>query len=135
MGLPVTPAAIQNPTRVRFGVLAFACSLALLTYLDRVCISRVQEFIQIDLDISEIEMGLVFGAFAIGYGLFEVPGGWMGDVWGPRRVLTRIVLWWSLFTALTGCVWYFTLDSGHELSLFGLTVPLLLNSFLVLLLV
>jgi MFS family permease len=49
-------------------------------------------------------MGLVFGAFAIGYGIFEVPGGWMGDVWGARRVLIRIVLWWSLFTTLTGLV-------------------------------
>jgi MFS family permease len=49
-------------------------------------------------------MGLIFGAFAIGYGLFEVPGGWMGDVWGARRVLARIVLWWSIFTALTGMI-------------------------------
>jgi MFS family permease len=134
MGLPNLVAA-ANPTRVRLGVLAFACSLALLTYLDRVCISRVQEDIERELRLSEFQMGLVFGAFAIGYGLFEVPGGWMGDVWGPRRVLTRIVLWWSAFTALTGCIWWFTLDSGYELAFFGWTVPLVLNSFLVMLLV
>jgi MFS family permease len=91
-----------KPTRVRLGVLGFACSLSVLTYLDRICISRVQDDIQGDLSISPVGMGLVFSAFALGYALFEIPGGWMGDVWGPRRVITRIVVWWSLFTALTG---------------------------------
>lgn len=135
MGQPYPADPNLRPTNIRFGVLGFTCSLALLTYLDRVCISRVSKDIQNDLGISSIQMGLVFGAFTLGYGLFEVPGGWMGDVWGARRVLTRIVLWWSVFTALTGCVWQFTLDSGYEVSLLGLTVPLMLNSLVVLLLV
>src|SRR5947209_8301325 len=94
--------SIAKPTRVRLGVLAFACTLSLITYLDRVCISQVQKDIQFDLRIDRVGMGFVFGAFALGYALFEVPGGWMGDVWGARRVLTRIVIWWSVFTALTG---------------------------------
>src|SRR5215471_19800125 len=106
------------PTRVRFTVLAFICTLSVLTYLDRICISRVQEDIQRDLLISDFQMGLVFSAFIVGYLLFEVPGGWMGDRWGSRRVLTRIVLWWSLFTALTGSVFYFSwnvvVDQGWE---------------------
>ncbi len=93
-----------SPTRVRFAVLGFAASLSLLTYLDRVCISQVRDQIEGDLGITEKQMGWVFSAFLFGYMLFEVPGGWMGDRWGTRRVLTRIVLWWSLFTALTGCV-------------------------------
>jgi len=42
------------------------------------------------------------GAFA--YALFEIPGGWMADRFGPRIILTRIVLWWLAFTALTGAV-------------------------------
>jgi MFS family permease len=42
--------------------------------------------------------------------LFEIPGGWLGDRIGPRKVLMRIVLWWSFFTAATGWVWsYFSL--------------------------
>ncbi|HYT94652.1 MAG TPA: MFS transporter [Gemmataceae bacterium] len=101
MGTPNLPIP---PTRVRLGVLGFLCSLSLLTYLDRVCIMRVRGNIETDLNIDPVQMGLVFAAFAVGYGVFEVPGGWMGDVWGPRRVLTRIVLWWSLFTALTGLI-------------------------------
>jgi MFS family permease len=96
------PSSSPSPTHVRFGVLGFACSLSLLTYLDRICIMRVQENIRNDLGFSLQQMGWVFSAFAVGYALFEVPGGWMGDAWGSRRVITRIVFWWSLFTALTG---------------------------------
>jgi MFS transporter, ACS family, glucarate transporter len=100
------------PTRTRFGVLGFACSLSLLTYLDRICIMRAGADIQSELAIGDEEMGLVFSAFILGYTLFEVPGGWMGDKWGPRRVLTRIVLVWSLFTALTGTIPAFSFDTG-----------------------
>jgi MFS transporter, ACS family, glucarate transporter len=53
-------------------------------------------------------MGLIFSAFALAYALFEIPGGWLGDWMGPRRVLLRIVLWWSFFTAATGWMWNFT---------------------------
>lgn len=122
-------------TRVRYGVLGFASSLSLITYLDRVCIMRAKENIQADLGIDEVQMGMVYSAFLLGYALFEVPAGWLGDVWGPRRVLTCIVLWWSLFTALTGSIWYFSLDIGSSLGVSTLAIPLVLDSFLVLLLV
>jgi MFS family permease len=144
---------------VRYAVLAVLCSLGFLTYLDRICISRVQEdlardlgFDQLDataeerlhdggangyedilkkVDLHKLEqadkvadaaarrelavarlktemkndrMRSVFTAFMIGYMLFEVPGGWLGDRWGSRSVILRIVLWWSVFTALTGSV-------------------------------
>ncbi len=105
----------SSPTRVRFVVLTFICTLAVLTYLDRICISRVHEDIQRDLLISDFQMGLVFSSFIVGYLRFEVPGGWMGDRWGSRRVLTRIVLWWSMFTALTGSVFYFSWDLFAQL--------------------
>src|SRR5262249_49635708 len=101
------PAGVLRPTRVRLLVLAFACSLSLITYLDRICMMRVAEPIQNDLGLDKPQMGWVFSAFLIGYALFEVPGGWMGDMWGARRVLMRIVVWWSLFTALTGLVGHF----------------------------
>jgi MFS family permease len=127
----------MNPTRVRFGVLAFACSLSLITYLDRVCISRVKESISDDLGIGNKEIGAIFSAFLLGYMIFEVPGGWLGDRWGSRRVLTRIVLWWSVFTALTGCVWQFHLDYYIPVDLLGMsfTITLLFNSFWLMLLI
>src|SRR5262245_27867820 len=122
-------AAEQHPTNVRFGVLGFLCVLSLITYLDRVCIMQVAPDIRDDLRISEEKMGLVFSAFLLGYTLFEVPGGWLGDRWGSKRVLIRIVLWWSLFTALTGSVWYFTIGPQFDVNYFGVAFQLGLNSF------
>ena len=86
---------------VRGHVLAYVFVLAAITYLDRICISAAAPFIMADLGLSVLEMSVVFSAFTLAYSLFEVPSGWMGDVMGPRRVLTRIVLWWSAFTMLT----------------------------------
>jgi len=89
-------------TRVRTRVLAFAFLLAVVTYLDRICISAAAPFIMEDLDLTILQMSAVFSAFTLAYSLFEIPSGWLGDVKGPRSVLTRIVLWWSAFTMLTG---------------------------------
>jgi MFS family permease len=75
--------------------------LAVVTYLDRICISAAAPFIMDDLHLSVLQMSVVFSAFTLSYSLFEIPSGWLGDVKGPRRVLTRIVLWWSAFTMLT----------------------------------
>jgi MFS family permease len=97
------PAA--RASRVRYGVLAFACTLSMITYLDRVCMGSAVKWIIQDLHLhSEADLKWVFAAFGFAYALFEVPSGWLGDVFGPRLVLVRIVLWWSLFTALTGMV-------------------------------
>jgi MFS transporter, ACS family, glucarate transporter len=94
--------AMAEPSRVRIRVLAFAFLLTVITYLDRVCISAAAPAIMADLHISVLQMSGVFSAFTLAYSLFEVPSGWLGDVRGPRRVLTRIVIWWSAFTMLTG---------------------------------
>ena len=91
-------------TRVRYAVLAFMCSLSVITYLDRVCISGSAPYIISDLGLTPVEMGLAFTAFGIAYAAFEVPSGWLGDMIGPRKVMTRIVVWWSVFTTLTGLV-------------------------------
>src|SRR5215468_10240176 len=123
-----------RPTRYRFLVLLVLCSLAFLTYLDRICIMRVQGDIERDLGFTELtgrddqwlgahalesdvqarakaardrataRMSWVFAAFVAGYALFEVPAGWLGDRWGARVVIFRIVLCWSFFTAATGGV-------------------------------
>lgn len=102
----MTPAA-SPPTRVRFGVLGFACTLSMITYLDRVCFGSAAGELQKEFGLSEDELGMVFTAFALAYAAFEIPSGWLGDVFGPRRTLIRIVLWWSLFTALTGSIYPF----------------------------
>ena len=99
-----------SATRARITVLWFAFLLAVVTYLDRVCISAAAPFISEELNLTTVQMGQVLSAFALAYSLFEIPSGWLGDVVGPRKVLTRIVLWWSAFTMLTGaCVGYVSL--------------------------
>ncbi len=92
----------SRPTRARYTVLGFLCSLALVLYLDRVCIGQALPEIEADLGLTKGQSGYALGAFLIAYGLFEVPTGRWGDRFGSRGVLARIVIWWSLFTALTG---------------------------------
>src|SRR5438874_752394 len=86
----------------RYRILVLLCSLTTLTYLDRICISIVGVRIKSDLHLTNEQFGWVLGAFALAYALFEIPSGALGDRIGPRAVFIRIVLWWSLFTALTG---------------------------------
>jgi MFS transporter, ACS family, glucarate transporter len=89
-------------TRARYKVLGMTVLLAGITYTDRVCISVTAPQIMRELHLSQVQMSLVFSAFTLAYALFEIPTGWWGDRVGTRRVLTRIVAWWSSFTALTG---------------------------------
>lgn len=90
--------------KFRYSVLGFLFLASIITYVDRICISVAGKTIQEELGLTLEQWGWVLGAFVLSYGLFEVPAGAMGDRLGPRRVLTRIVAWWSVFTALTGAV-------------------------------
>ena len=98
-------AEVEVPTRTRYWVIVFAVTLAVVTYIDRVCISQAAPAMMRDLHLSKVEMGYAFLAFTWAYALFEIPGGWLGDWIGPRKVLMRVVIWWSFFTAATGWVW------------------------------
>ena len=88
-------------------VLALLSILSTVVYLDRVCISVSGKRIKADLGLSNEQFGWVLGAFALSYALFEIPTGMMGDRLGPKKVLSRVVLWWSGFTALTGLAFNF----------------------------
>jgi MFS family permease len=94
-----------RPTHARYVAVAFAMSLAVIQYLDRVGISQAAPAIQRDLHLSKVQMSWALSAFVFAYALFEIPGGRLGDRIGPRRVLMRIVLWWSFFTAAIGSTW------------------------------
>ena len=94
--------------RGRRTLLVFTFLLSLITFLDRVAIGAAAGSIREELHLSPAAMGWAFSAFTFAYAAFEIPTGWMGDVFGPRKVLTRIVLWWSAFTAATGLAWNFT---------------------------
>ena len=88
----------------RYRVLVLLFFLVLVMYLDRLCIAVAGPRMQSELGLSPTDWGWVMGAFTLSYALFEVPSGILADRVGPRKVLTRIVLWWSAFTAATGAV-------------------------------
>ena len=100
-----SPPASSRPTRARYWVILFAVTLAIIQYIDRVCISQAAPFVSADLGLNKAQMGWVFSAFTLAYALFEIPAGYLGDRIGPRKVLLRIVLWWSFFTMATGWAW------------------------------
>jgi ACS family glucarate transporter-like MFS transporter len=95
----------MKPSRARYGVVALAIGLAVLSYIQRVAISQAAGPISHDLHLQKAQLGLVFGAFGLSYAVFELPAGLLGDRLGVRRVLLQIVLAWSAFTALTGAAW------------------------------
>jgi MFS transporter, ACS family, glucarate transporter len=101
------PAAAKTGLRssVRYQVLWMSVLLYAITYMDRVCIAAAAPVIKREFGFDNWTMGLVFSLFGWGYGLFQVPAGWLVDRIGPRRMLSAIVIWWSAFTVLTGFAW------------------------------
>jgi ACS family glucarate transporter-like MFS transporter len=89
---------------LRNRVLTMVALASGITYLDRVCLSAGAPAIMRDLGLSKMQMGYAFSVFALAYGIFEIPMGWLGDRLGQRKMLTRIVACWSAFTVLTGMV-------------------------------
>ncbi|MEO8594875.1 MAG: MFS transporter [Candidatus Solibacter sp.] len=98
----------MHPTRTRFKASGFLFLLAGVTYLDRICISTLAPEIQRDLHLSKIEMSIVFSAFAVAYAGFEMFSASWGEKVGARRVLARIVVWWSAFTMATAGAWNYS---------------------------
>jgi ACS family glucarate transporter-like MFS transporter len=88
-------------TGVRWHIVALLALISGLTYLDRLNLSIAGRYIQDEFAFSNQTMGWILSAFVLGYALFQVPGGWVGDRYGPRGVLTAAILWWSVFTAAT----------------------------------
>jgi len=74
---------------------------AAITFLDRVNISITGHFIEQEFHLTHVQLGWVFSAFILGYGLFQAPGGWLADRFGPIRVLVVVTLWYALFTSAT----------------------------------
>ena len=92
----------------RYVVLIVMSIFSIITYLDRTSISITGNKITSELGLSITQFGWVLAAFSFAYGIFEIPTGILGDKLGPKKILTRIVIWWSLFTILTGFSYTFT---------------------------
>ncbi len=118
----MTPA----PSRTRWAILGLLFLISVITYIDRVNISVTAKDMMPALNLTPIEMGQVFSAFVLGYALFQIPGGWLGDRFGPRLVLTAAVIWWSVFTILTALA-----ASLPTATVFGTVGSLILMRFLI----
>ena len=86
----------------RYQVLLVLSVLSMITFLDRIALSSASGNIMDELHISTVQWGWILGMFTIAYAAFEIPTGWLGDKFGGKRILVRVVLWWSFFTIMTG---------------------------------
>ena len=86
---------------VRWRIAGLLLVITTLTFIDRFNMSVASKYIQQEFRLSDVQVGALLSAFVLGYALFQIPGGILGDRFGPRRMLVWAVLWWSLFTALT----------------------------------
>jgi MFS transporter, ACS family, glucarate transporter len=96
---------VARPTHVRYIVLGLTVAAYMITYIDRTVISSAVPSIQKEFGFSIVTMGWILSSFQWAYALFQIPGGWLGDRIGPRRALTLIVSWWSMFTCATIFAW------------------------------
>jgi sugar phosphate permease len=91
-----------RPSHGRWYILGLICLMYLITYLDRVIISNTAPEIRAEFGFDSKTMGWIFSSFVLAYALFQVPGGWLSERFGPRAVLAGLVAYWSLMTAAVG---------------------------------
>src|SRR5687767_13022595 len=94
-----------RPTQTRHIVLWLTVLVYMITYMDRVVISAAIPSIEKEFGFTDVTIGWILAAFQLAYALFQIPGGWLGDRFGPRKALAGVVIWWSTFTALTVVSW------------------------------
>lgn len=102
---PPTARDEERPSRVRHVVILLLILHYANTYMDRVVIAQAGPSLKGEFGLSQTELGVVFTAFTLAYALFQVPGGWLADRFGPRKILTAIVSYWSVFTMATAAAW------------------------------
>jgi len=99
--VPATGGRATRGTRIRFRVAALGTTLAMVTYLDRVSMGTIAPIVTREWQLTPSQTGWIFSAFALAYAIFEIPTAKWAEKLGTKSVLTRIVLWWSAFTAAT----------------------------------
>lgn len=80
----------------------------IISYIDRTVISLAIVQIGQDLTLDASQLGIVLSAFFMGYALMQIPGGWLADRFGSRKVIVAAVVAWSIFTAMSGLAWSLT---------------------------
>src|SRR5258706_10666731 len=104
--------SLSPATLVRYRIIGLTMAMSLLLYLDRFCIGPVTDNIITDLHLEKKEFGWAIGLFFWSYALFQVPAGWLCDVFGSRKALLIYVVAWSAVTmclGLANSLWMFLL--------------------------
>ncbi len=96
------PSESTPPTKVRYLVLFLTALVAVLLYLDRICLSFAERWVREDLGIGKGTMDAILGSFFLTYAIGQVPAGWLSDRFGARIMLSVYLALWSLFTGLMG---------------------------------
>lgn len=112
----------MTATFVRYRVLGLMCSLAMITYLDRALNGNAKKPVMEAVGYDEKEYFLLLVAFQLAYALFEIPSGWLGDTFGPRKTLLRIVLFWSFFLGLMALAGLPLFGTGISIGFWGLVI-------------
>jgi MFS family permease len=95
----------ETPTNIRYWVLGGFCIAAAIAYIQRYSINLLAPSIRETVQLDEAQMGRIMGSFFLGYGVMQIPAGWLGDRWGSRKALTLYALTWSSATALMALAW------------------------------
>lgn len=90
--------------KARYTVLAFIWLAWLMSFLDRMVMGVSLPFIGAEFGIDKVQQGWIISAFFLSYAGFQIPGGFLADKFGPRKVMFIAVIWWSIFTSITGVV-------------------------------
>ena len=93
-----------TPTLVRYRMVLLAMLVAVLLYLDRICLSTASNAVKRDLGLTDQQLDMALSAFFWTYALFQLPAGWLGDRFGARYILAGYLALWSLSTGLMGAV-------------------------------
>lgn len=95
----------QGTNKKRYTILALLFLGWCLSYLDRMAMNVGIVEIAKDFNLSPSVMGILLSSFFAGYALMQLPGGWLADKFGSRKVIAIAMLFWSVFTILTGMAW------------------------------
>lgn len=103
--MPHNPKRTPKIWKGRYTILLLLWSGWLLSFLDRMVMNVSLPFIGQDLGLDKMAQGTIISSFFIGYALFQIPGGYLSDKFGPRKVMAFAIIWWSIFTLLTGLIY------------------------------
>ncbi|PKE20791.1 MFS transporter [Macrococcoides caseolyticum] len=94
----------KKATKVRWMFALIFFLIGVIAYMDRANISYIAQPMMEDLNMNKTQFGMLASVFAAGYALMQVPAGIMAEKFGPKKMLTFALVWWSAFTILTGVV-------------------------------